>query len=188
MACASCHPEAGDDGQAWTFDGIGTRRTQSLRGGILGTEPLHWNGDMADFDMLMNEVFHERMQGPEVTVSQAAAVASWLDAQPRFEVTPKDSDAVERGKALFESEAVGCASCHSGPLFTDNLSADVGTGAMLQVPALRGVSFRLPLMHDGCVRTLRDRFGPCAGGDAHGRTSQLSERELDDLSAYLEIL
>src|SRR6185295_19662796 len=52
IACMSCHPEGGDDGHTWFFgeDSIGgpfhPRRTQSLRGGILGTAPFHWNGDM----------------------------------------------------------------------------------------------------------------------------------------------
>jgi hypothetical protein len=41
IACASCHPEAGDDGHVWSFAGLGPRRTQNLRGGILGTEPFH---------------------------------------------------------------------------------------------------------------------------------------------------
>jgi len=44
IACASCHLEGGDDGRVWTFDSSGERRTQSLRGGILGTEPFHWDG------------------------------------------------------------------------------------------------------------------------------------------------
>ena len=32
----SCHPEGGDDGHVWD-EGIGKRRSQSLRGGILAT-------------------------------------------------------------------------------------------------------------------------------------------------------
>ena len=36
--------------------------------------------------------------------------------------------------------------------------------------------------------TLRDRFGPCGGGDLHGETSTLSEAEIDDLVAYMETL
>jgi hypothetical protein len=44
-------------------------------------------------------------------------------------------------------------------------------------------------MHDGCVSTLRERFeNPCAGGDKHGHTGQLSAPQIDDLTAYLETL
>jgi cytochrome c553 len=52
------------------------------------------------------------------------------------------------------------------------------------------VRFRTPLMHDGCASTLVERFtnAACGGGDNHGKTSQLSEEEIRDLSAYLETL
>jgi cytochrome c peroxidase len=71
--------------------------------------------------------------------------------------------------------------------FTNNGFADVGKGAALPVPSLRGVSFRVPLMHDGCAQSLRDRFEPaCGGGDRHGHTSQLEPPQIDELIAYLE--
>jgi mono/diheme cytochrome c family protein len=189
VACASCHAEAGDDSHVWTFANIGPRRTQALRGGILGTEPYHWDGDMADFDALVGDVFVNRMSvHQEVPKDKRKALATWLDAQPGLRADGSDQDEVQRGKALFESSAVGCASCHSGPLLTNNQRVDVGTGAAFQVPALRGVSFRLPVMHDGCAETLKQRFDAACGGDAHGATEQLSSAELDDLIAYLNTL
>ncbi|HKU42869.1 MAG TPA: cytochrome-c peroxidase [Polyangiales bacterium] len=188
LACASCHAEAGDDGHVWTFEHIGARRTQNLRGGILGSEPFHWDGDMRDFSMLVSEVFVGRMTAPKPTPEQAQAMARWIDRQPLLRAQATDAAAAERGKALFESEAVGCASCHFGARLSNNLGADVGTGELLQVPSLRAISFRAPFMHDGCAATLRDRFGACGGGDKHGRTSQLRAAELDDLVAYLETL
>src|SRR5690606_33513109 len=45
LACASCHPEGSDDGRVWNFDPIGDRKTQVLQGGIMDTEPFHWDGD-----------------------------------------------------------------------------------------------------------------------------------------------
>src|SRR5262249_2017181 len=57
LACTSCHPEAGDDGLVWTFKGLGPRRTQHLRGGLLGTAPFHWSGDLPDLASLVKEVF-----------------------------------------------------------------------------------------------------------------------------------
>jgi cytochrome c len=188
VACASCHPEAGDDGHVWTFVGIGPRRTQSLRGGILGTEPFHWNGDMHDFAQLVEEVFVQRMSGFTPSREQASALSSWIDAQPAYASRARDEAARARGKTLFESDAVGCSGCHTGKHFTDNRTLSVGTGVSLQVPSLRAVSFRTPLMHDGCAASLRDRFGSCGGGDLHGHTSQLGTNQLDDLVAYLETL
>jgi mono/diheme cytochrome c family protein len=189
LACASCHAEAGDDGHVWSFANFGPRRTQNLRGGILGTEPFHWSGDMKDFPTLVQEVFVGRMGGFPLNADQTMALAGWIDRQPLLVAHARDEDAAARGKELFHSEAVGCASCHTGSHFTNNTFADVGKGAMLQVPSLRGVSFRVPLMHDGCAKSLRERFNPeCGGGDMHGHTSQLSAAEIDDLVAYLETL
>jgi mono/diheme cytochrome c family protein len=188
IACASCHAEGGDDGHVWTFHAIGARRTQNLRGGILGSEPFHWDGDMQDFPTLVREVFVGRMAGFMPEIAQTDALAQWIDRQPELKTAAHDASAVQRGKQLFESESTQCASCHSGELFTNNQLADVGTGAAFQVPALRGVSFRTPLMHDGCAKSLADRFGSCGGGDKHGRTSQLKPNELADMLSYLETL
>lgn len=189
VACASCHAEAGDDGHVWEFHGIGQRRTQTLRGGILGTEPFHWNGDMKDFPTLVHEVFVGRMAGFEPSPDQTNLLAQWIDKQPALHAQALDIAAAERGKALFESAAVGCTTCHSGAHLTNNHSEDVGTGALLQVPSLHGVAFRSPLMHDGCAKSLLDRFSPaCGGGDKHGHTSQLSAAEINDLVTYLTTL
>lgn len=188
VACASCHAEGGDDGHVWTFATIGPRRTQHLRGGILGTEPFHWDGDMSNFGKLMTEVFVGRMAGFTPTSEQQDALSHWVDVQPSLAATPSDAAAVQRGQALFTSAQVSCTSCHAGNKLTNNQNADVGTGAMLQVPSLRGVSFRAPFMHDGCAKTLTDRFGACGGGNAHGHTSQLSKAQIADLVAFLESL
>ena len=190
VACASCHPEAGDDGHVWTFRDIGARRTQFLRGGLLGTEPFHWNGDMKDFSMLMSEVFVRRMGGFQPRADQAQALATWLDKQPAQHADARDEAAAARGKALFESKDVGCSDCHSGLHRTNNQSRNVGTGAELQVPPLKSLALRTPLMHDGCATTIGERLtdAKCGGGDAHGRVSQLSAAQLGDLTFYLETL
>ena len=62
----------------------------------------------------------------------------------------------------------------------------MGTGGLFEVPSLRGVGLRLPLLHNGCADTLEKRFDPdCGGGDQHGSTSQLGASEIADLVAYL---
>jgi mono/diheme cytochrome c family protein len=189
IACASCHPEGGDDGRTWNFGRIGPRRTPAIHGDLRGTEPFHWDGDMRDLGHLVSEVFTGRMSGPALSPRQVDALGAWLDELPRPVVAmPSDNSAVERGRTLFYGEAQ-CAACHSGPLYTNNATVDVGTGGAFQVPSLIGVSFRLPVMHSGCARTLRDRFEPgCGGGDAHGRTSHLTEAQIQDLIAFLETL
>ena len=84
---------------------------------------------------------------------------------------------------------MACATCHEGPLLTNNKTVDVGTGQALQVPTLRGLRWRPPFMHDGCARTLADRFTPsCGGGDRHGVTSHLDPQQIADLVAFLNTL
>jgi cytochrome c peroxidase len=113
----------------------------------------------------------------------------WVDKIPPVEAPPaEDPLAAERGRALFNNGEVGCASCHAGERLTNNVSVNVGTGAAFQVPSLVGLAWRAPYMHDGCAKTLSDRFRPCGGGDAHGKTSHLTDEERADLIAYLETL
>jgi hypothetical protein len=187
IACASCHPEGGDDGQVWRFP-KGARRTQSLGGGLLATAPFHWSGDMPDLNVLTHEVFTLRMGGSSLRCDEVAALGRWLDQVAVVRRAVADPAAVARGWALFTDPAVDCASCHTGPHLTSNLDADVGTGGRFQVPSLVGLGTRAPYLHDGCAATLRDRFGKCGGGDAHGHTSQLAPAALDDLIAYLDSL
>jgi mono/diheme cytochrome c family protein len=190
IACASCHPEARDDGQIWQFDTEGKRRTQSLAGRILDRGPYHWSGDMADLPTLMDKIFAGRMAGPEVTRSQHLSLGPWLDRIPAPQPSaPADQAAVDRGRDLFQSTDVGCGTCHSGPLYTNHTIVDVGTGGVFKVPSLLGVGARPPFLHDGCAATLADRFAAtCGGGDKHGHTSQLTPAQLADLVAYLDSL
>jgi hypothetical protein len=189
IACASCHPEGGEDGRTWNFACLGQRRTQSLRGGLSGTEPFHWDGDMSNFSQLVKEVFVGRMSGPQPSDDQTAAMLQWLDSIPELPNPPPTApSAVEHGRTLFGSPALGCTTCHTGAHLTNNLTVDVGTGLKLQVPSLRGVGWRAPFLHTGCAPTLADRFGTCGGGDKHGHTSQLSSADVSDLAAYLETL
>ena len=189
IACASCHPEGGEDGRTWNFACLGPRRTQSLRGGLSGTEPFHWDGDMTNFTDLVQAVFVGRMSGPQPSDAQTTAMLRWLDSIPELPNPPPAAPtAVERGRTLFGSAALGCTTCHAGARLTNNLTVDVGTGMKVQVPSLRGVSWRAPFLHTGCAPTLADRFGSCGGGDKHGHTSQLTADEVADLSAYLETL
>jgi hypothetical protein len=187
IACASCHPEGGDDGHVWLLNGD-ERRTPSLRGTITGTAPYHWPGDEANLNVLVNDVYTQRMSGAQLNTDQMTAITAWVQGIPA-PAAPSwlDLEAAARGHALFDSPSVGCATCHSGPKLTNNQTMDVGTGGAFQVPPLVGVGWRAPFMHDGCAATLADRFGACAS-TAHGSTSSLTPENISDLIAYLETL
>lgn len=188
LACASCHPEGLEDGHVWTFAGSGARRTQAIRGGLLGTEPFHWDGLETDFQALTNDVMSNRMGGPQLRPDQATAMARYIDRLPAL-VLPAvaASDVVARGKSLFEDTKVGCVACHSGPRFTNNETVDVGKGP-LQVPGLLGLWARAPYLHDGCAKTIADRFSAACHDAAHGDITGLTTDDLGALSAYLETL
>jgi len=56
------------------------------------------------------------------------------------------------------------------------------------VPSLVGVGWRAPYIHDGCAKTLFERFIPDCGGAAHGDTHDLRQDQIADLVTFLETL
>ena len=113
------------------------------------------------------------------------------------------SPAAERGRKLFYSKQTKCAECHNGPFLTDSQSGkpsrrhDVGTGTVdksetmgtsYDTPTLLGLYRSAPYLHHGMAASLRDVLTTQNAGDKHGVTSQLSEREVDDLVAFLKSL
>ncbi len=187
MACASCHPEGGDDGRVWTFVGIGPRRTPALRGATSDTAPFHWDGDMFNLSHLLGDVLGRRMSAGPLTSAQQSALSHWIDGLPALHIkTPADAETLARGRAVFEGPA-GCADCHAGAALTNNETVDVGTGGRFQVPQLRGLAARAPYLHDGRALTLDHRL-MLNDGDRHGHTSTLTSDQRADLLRYLESL
>jgi cytochrome c553 len=188
IACASCHPEGGDDGHVWRFP-EGLRRTMPLEGGVLERAPFHWDGSLADMSALISTVMVTRMGLPlKPTEQQISALGAFLEQLP---VLPPadglDPAGVARGEAVFRRSDVGCATCHSGAQFTDNQLVDVGTGGKFATPTLLGVGLRPALFHDGCAKSIAQRFGVC-GGTAHGKPELLSADERADVITFLRSL
>jgi hypothetical protein len=188
LACSSCHPEGGDDGNIWDFQIIGKRRTQPLWGGLLGMAPYHWGGEHATLDDVLNDTLRTRMRGLEnFTVPETVAqrLGGWLDSLPSPPAPILAAESLLRGRTAFEKAE--CMTCHAGGLFTDNQIHDVGTGGSFKTPSLVGLRTKAPLMHNGCAPTIADRFTPC-GGVSHGNVAALDEVELADLIVYLQSL
>jgi hypothetical protein len=232
IACAHCHLDGEADRRTWDFTdrGEGLRNTIDLQGRAgLAHGPVHWSAnfdEIQDFEhdirgpfsglgLMDDAAFHAELRdtplgGAKAGVSEdldalAAYVAS-LSSYPRSPHRSDDgslTDSGERGRELFESEALDCTSCHAGEHLTDSAMVDgspvlhdVGTmteasgsrlGAALpglDTPTLRGLWNSPPYLHDGSAPTVRAVF-EANDGDAHGVTSGLSSSELDDLAEYL---
>lgn len=190
LACASCHPEGQEDGHVWHFSGFGARRTQSLRGGLLGSEPFHWDGQEQDFVALTTDVMQGRMAGPSLTDAQTSALAQYVDRFPGLPAPAREkTDAVARGEQLFNDAAVGCTTCHSGARLSNDQTVFVGgDDGPLQVPSLVGIWSRAPYLHDGCAPTLLDRFSTRCDSGQHGNLQGLSTEDLSAMVAYLDTL
>ena len=119
IACMNCHPEGGDDSHTWQFQlasGTRARRTQQLRGGIITpSAPYHWDGDMADLQVLCDEVFTHRMGGDKLTTRQTPILARFLNAMPRVPVSSSlDPIRVAKGQAIFVDPQRQCRQAQRG--------------------------------------------------------------------------
>lgn len=202
VACSTCHLEGREDGHVWQFPD-GPRQTPALAGRhLLKTAPYHWSGEFTTLEAFNVHTITERMGGSGLDATAAGNLDAFLDQLPFGEnplKTAVPTEAVARGRSAFER--AGCAGCHTGELFTNNLNADVGTlnrvssnadnGPVMtrgfNVPSLLGVGRTAPYLHDGSQGTLEDRIfnNP---SDRHGLTSALSDQDKSDLVLFLKSL
>ena len=222
ISCAACHPDgAGQDGRQWDL-GEGPLDTHSLRG-CTASPPLHYTGhldeiqDTADFTrhVMAGRWFvpQERMN-PSLGRSNAGlnrdldALAAYIESlSPKRPPPPLPelADTIRRGKAIFESDATGCAVCHPAPRYTDSgrrdaeghfLRHDVGmwkpgeaeTLRRLDTPSLLGLRQSEPYLHDGRAHTLEEVFTRYNPKDRHGTTSHLSAEDVAALATFLRYL
>ncbi|MBL8933706.1 MAG: c-type cytochrome [Archangium sp.] len=184
IACASCHLEGQEDGHVWTLEGQ-RRRTQSLAGG-LGTAPFHWDGTLPTLTAVLDETFVRRMGGPKPDADVVKSLEAMMKVIPVPKAPTRDTPVdLVKGKAAFVK--AGCEACHAGADLTNDRTMDVGTGGPLQVPSLVGLAGRGPWMHDGCAKTLEERFtnDRCGGGRHHGSPQLLTPDERSALIAWL---
>lgn len=184
VSCATCHFEGRNDGLTWPL-ASGPRQTPSLAGRVSDTTPVTWTEDVASVAHEVGLTSGNRMGGSGLSQADADAVAAYVDWTREVDLPLKGATdaAIARGKALFEREDVGCASCHAGPALTDQQRHAVFSAIAFDTPTLRGIAATAPYAHDGRYATLgallRDLHGQM------GDTSMLSEAELGDLEAYL---
>jgi len=218
ISCASCHPDGQQDGRTW-HNPEGLRNTQWLAG-MAWTHPIHWSADRDKVQDFEHTIRGPLMQGRGLIRGQVQkdlgepnkGLSADLDALAAYTnshhwpISPHAKQglgaAAQRGKALFFSAETKCATCHSGPMFTDSAVKslpmhDVGTGGddaveklgpKYDTPTLLGVYRTAPYLHHGQAATLADVLTTKNQGDQHGMTSHLSPTQIDDLVEFLKAL
>ena len=137
--------------------------------------------------------------GGDALVVDTGAIAEWLNEMPppiARSLSADEQPSAARGATVFNAPATGCATCHSGALYTDRmfhsvLPASTDPDAQLSAvdtPSLIAVRNRPPYLHDGSAPTLMDVLTTQNVGDTHGQTSTLSAQQLQDLETFLESL
>jgi hypothetical protein len=189
-ACASCHPDGRDDSLVWATPD-GPRRSIMLAGRIGSTAPYAWSG-AADLQEHVATTF-DRLNGDGGLKSvELDALLSYVQTLAPPPLSPARGATVERGARIFASESVGCASCHTGAMTTDNARHDVKSknaadrAGAFNTPTLHFVGGTGPYFHDGRYKTLGDLLKN--NNDAMGHTAQLSQDDRDALEAYLRTL
>ncbi|MEM1413280.1 MAG: hypothetical protein AAGH15_00180 [Myxococcota bacterium] len=188
VACASCHPDGSDDGHVWTFPDGRSRRTQPLGGGILGSEPFHWDGSEPDMTHIVAANM-TLMGAPHVSPAVVDAVGRWMDALPPDPPAAVADEALARAGGVVFRDA-GCTGCHDGARLSDGESHELAEGTLSvlrQTPSLLGVGLREGLMSDGCMPSV-DAFGDAECADRHHAVTHLSEADLEALRAFLRTL
>ena len=198
QSCSSCHPgQARVDGLNWDLlnDGIGNpKNTKSL---LLAhqTPPAMSMGVRETAETAVRAGIRHilfTVQPEEVPAAMDAYLKSLKPVPSPHLEKGRLSAAARRGEKLFKDSTVGCATCHPPDLFTDLHTYDVGTRGRFDQPTDRFDTPTLielwrtaPYLHDGSTASLRELLTTRNPHDQHGRTSQLTPRQIDDLTAYL---
>lgn len=201
-SCASCHNDGHSNGIAMdtTNDGRfgNPKMVPSLRY-VAQTGPWTWHGWQKDLKAAMKKSMKESMLGKPMKDNEVDALVAYFATlkgprSPYLGASGQPTEAMVRGKAIFEGSKAGCINCHHGEYFTDNKVHIVGLESPgdaykgFNPPTLRGVYDRMFYLHDGQTRTLEEVLrGPHAPEKVTGN-GKLTDEELKDLVEYLKSL
>lgn len=215
IACSTCHFDGEADGRTWFFPD-GPRNTPSLRGSG-ATLPSHWSGDLDELQDVEQTIRRIQAgtglvkgadncspscdlaapnSGRSHDLDDLAAWMASLAPRTQPPLSAAEAAAASRGALLFAAAETGCVDCHPPPLYTDGLRHDVGTGdspaerkgSLFNTPSLLGLAGTAPYLHDGRADTLTAVLTDANAADLHGRTSQLSAEEVQELATFLRSL
>lgn len=195
QSCASCHPGGGRaDALNWDLlnDGIGNpKNTKSL---LLAhkTPPAMITGarDRAEAAVrsgIKHILFATCPEEDAIAIDEY--VKSLKPVPSPYLANGRLSRSARRGRKVFDK--AGCASCHKGPLYTDLQKYDVGTGKGLDkdvefdTPTLVEIWRTAPYLYDGRAATMKEVLTTHNQCDKHGRTSNLTDNEINDLARFV---
>lgn len=198
QSCGTCHPDARVDGLNWDLlnDGIGNPKNNKSMLNAHRTAPMMSLGIREDMDHAVRAglqfILYRQVIEEEATAIDAYIRSLTPRPSPHRNRDGSLSPAARRGEALFKSPKTACTACHTGELFTDLKTHDVGTAGPLDGnvrkfdnPSLIELYRTGPYLHDGRAVTLQEVLTKFNPGDTHGVTSHLSKQEIEDLVAYL---
>ncbi|MSQ02470.1 MAG: hypothetical protein EXR71_11365 [Myxococcales bacterium] len=188
VSCSTCHFDGRNDGLTWTFSDS-VRQTPTLAAAVAETAPYTWTDGVDTVAAEAVVTSQGRMGGAALTARDALDIQAFILSIPEVDVHQKGvmDDAVQRGRAIFASAEVGCASCHPAPLYTDNEHHDIYGLTKVNTPSLVGIASSAPYLHNGSAGDLRGVVDAALNGEM-GATGHLSEPEKDDLVAFLATL
>ena len=201
-SCHTCHYEGGTNGETIDTNNDGTSYTYKTVLPLYHvgqTGPWTWHGWQKSLDDSIEKSFTTTMRGKRPSADDTRAVVEFMATlapppNPHRAADDSLSLAAARGKIVFHSDKAGCANCHSGPLFTDGETHDVGLGASgdrykgFNTPSLVGIYRKPRLLHDGRVRTLEELLtGPHSPAKVTGQ-GDLTGDQHRDLIEYLKTL
>ncbi len=201
QSCASCHPIDGRPHPLnWDLlnDGIGNpKNTRSL---LLSheTPPVMITGvrDKAETAVRAGIRYIQFAVRPE---EDARVIDEYLRSltplpsphmvKSRWTGKIKLSKDARKGKKTFKKAK--CFQCHAGPYYTDKRKYDVGTAnaneesKAFDTPSLIEVWRTAPYLNDGRAATMKDVLTTFNENGKHGKTSGLSEEEIQQLAEYV---
>ncbi|MDO5309850.1 MAG: hypothetical protein Q4G03_10240 [Planctomycetia bacterium] len=196
LSCVTCHPDARSDGFNWDLLNDGTGNLKNTKSMLLAheTPPCMISGIRSDAEVAVRAGF-THILFTHYKEENACCVDEYLMAleptpSPRL-VDGKLSESAQRGKAIFESEQIGCAQCHFGPYYTDLQLHRTGTQDpndfidKFDTPTLIEAWRTAPYMNTGEYLTIRDVLVEGKHGVKDGQFERLSEQEQNDLIEFI---
>ncbi|MDR1493951.1 MAG: hypothetical protein LBT05_14715, partial [Planctomycetaceae bacterium] len=182
QSCASCHPDLRSDGLNWDLMNDGMGNPKSAKSMIFAQEvkPAMWRGVRPDAYYAIRTGFQYilfSVPNEDVCKDIEAAFQNLKPLNSPYLVNGQLSEAAKRGKAIFDSEEIGCYKCHPAATYysdgklhnvntvgsLDKSDEDLDTGedknhGRFATPQLTEVWRTAPYLHDGRYVNMRDVF------------------------------